>query len=298
MEPLICTACQTPLVSQEECKEHYKSDFHAYNLKRKLVKLLPVTSELYLQKKEELSNRPRAFTQISCSCCGRAFNSQTLYERHLAHQQHRDSQEVPDSPCDPSNSCLFCNFLSVSLSANLSHMLLSHGFFVPDIEFVTNIELLMDYLQQKVRIGLLCLYCDNRTFRSPQATQQHMLDKQHTFVNTEDDEEEFAEFYDWGGHTETDETEITHTGELKLPSGKLVGHKQYLRYYKQYYRPVPAHRELLSALAKQYSALRRPIGWKDKTGVILRFKEETDALKLTMKFQKNQPYNRDPNRFN
>ncbi len=57
---------------------------------------------------------------------------------------------------------------------------------------------LIHYLAQKINIGLLCLYCENKgtkDFKYPEAVQSHMLDKGHCFIG-EENLDEFKKFYD------------------------------------------------------------------------------------------------------
>ena len=42
--------------------------------------------------------------------------------------------------------CLFCSHISTTLEENLQHMSVKHGFFVPDTEFVSDLEGLITYL--------------------------------------------------------------------------------------------------------------------------------------------------------
>ena len=46
-----CSNCHYNIENEAEYKEHYKSDFHRYNIKRKLVNLQPTSYETYLKKK-------------------------------------------------------------------------------------------------------------------------------------------------------------------------------------------------------------------------------------------------------
>ena len=50
----------------------------------------------------------------------------------------------------PPTTCLFCPRSSHDLAASLRHMTQEHSFFVPDAEFVTDMEGLVTYLGQKV----------------------------------------------------------------------------------------------------------------------------------------------------
>jgi pre-60S factor REI1 len=75
----------------------------------------------------------------------------------------------------------------------------THSFFISEQEYCKNIEGLLLYLGQKINIGLLCLYCENKgtkDFKNPQALQNHMMDKGHCFMNTENFEE-YAKYYDF-----------------------------------------------------------------------------------------------------
>jgi len=51
---------------------------------------------------------------------------------------------------------------------------------------------LIKYLAEKINIGLLCVYCENqgtKDFKVAEAVRQHMLDRGHCFMNTENFDE-------------------------------------------------------------------------------------------------------------
>lgn len=50
-EGLYCSNCYIKL-DENETKEHYKSEFHRYNIKRRLANLKPVSLETYEEKKQ------------------------------------------------------------------------------------------------------------------------------------------------------------------------------------------------------------------------------------------------------
>ena len=62
---------------------------------------------------------------------------------------------------DP-KQCLFCSTQSKDIDSNMAHMLKNHGFFVPDVEYLTDIEGLLTYLGAKISLGHICLYCTGR----------------------------------------------------------------------------------------------------------------------------------------
>eukprot|EP00358_Blepharisma_japonicum_P003446 CAMPEP_0202946908 /NCGR_PEP_ID=MMETSP1395-20130829/10394_1 /ASSEMBLY_ACC=CAM_ASM_000871 /TAXON_ID=5961 /ORGANISM="Blepharisma japonicum, Strain Stock R1072" /LENGTH=231 /DNA_ID=CAMNT_0049647797 /DNA_START=272 /DNA_END=967 /DNA_ORIENTATION=- len=211
---------------------------------------------------------------------------------------------------NPLLACLFCGVSSSNFDNNLKHMMQEHGFFIPDILYVNNVEAMMAYLQKKVREGMICLYCNNKgvNFNSPQAVQQHMRDKQHCFINTEDDEEEYEEFYNWANSDEEGEeeekepgnsntmllhrnritAEITSTGELRLENGKILGTKEFARYYKQYYRPRPQYQQQLKAiLAEEYKSLAICTSWPQAPKDRVQQAKDTLAVDLRQGMKNN-----------
>lgn len=78
-------------------------------------------------------------------------------------------------------------------------MNICHGFFIPDKEYLVNCKGLLNYLGRKITKGLLCIYCNNKGtkgFKNKQAVQKHMLDKQHCFMNIDEDDE-YVKYYDY-----------------------------------------------------------------------------------------------------
>jgi pre-60S factor REI1 len=232
------------------------------------VHLDPVAYEIFLEKKNANLKLQASAVEIKCAICNSVFKSQEKFDKHTAsHQVH--PQDKPQLPFNPELTCLFCNTNSLNVTENLQHMMIRHGFFVPDIEFVTDLTQLLSYLHERVRIGLLCLYCDNKgthQFRDFLCLQQHMIDKQHCFINTDEDKEEYMEFYEYPKEECTalaiNNLEIMNTGELRLESGAIVGNKEYRRYYKQYFRPRnQRHAQVLAIMAEEYKTLSQPTSW-------------------------------------
>ena len=329
---MTCTACQVPLGTQEEYKNHYKSEFHTYNLKRKTVSLPPVTLDVFLQKRSESEALTTTVASGVCEVCGTTYASSSAFEHHLKSKKHKDAVEakanrVPrtapvSTTLDPLLSCLICNSQSSSIDTNLRHMWDQHGFFLPDVEKIADLEGLVKYLFEKVHVGNMCLYCNNKrahAFGTAAATQQHMVDKQHCFLNIDEDVEEFTPFYDFSdvedsgsedeigpdneenkeetssaaasSHHSVPRTvrlpgEVIPTGELKLPSGKLLGHKDFTRYYKQkYHASYVRHQEVLALMADAYqSQVAVATHWKIPNAILAVRTEakikKSEALKI------------------
>tara|TARA_A100001035_G_scaffold206705_1_gene166736 strand:- start:54 stop:530 length:477 start_codon:yes stop_codon:yes gene_type:complete len=103
-------------------------------------------------------------------------------------------------------------------------------------------------LNEKVKLGGYCLFCQ-RQFIPGKPCQQHMIDRGHCKVAYADgvDLDEFEDFYDYdsanadlpvdaeGNPMSREATIDPVTGELTLPSGKTLGHRQYRVFYNQHY---------------------------------------------------------------
>ncbi|XP_014956824.4 cytoplasmic 60S subunit biogenesis factor ZNF622 isoform X2 [Ovis aries] len=190
----------------------------------------------------------------------------------------------------PITDCLFCPHHSSSLTKNVAHMTKVHSFFIPDVEYLSDLKGLIKYLGEKVGVGKICLWCNERgkSFYSTEAVQAHMSDRSHCKLFTDGDALlEFADFYDFRSsypdhkegedHDETEElpSEKTldyddETMELILPSGARVGHRSLMRYYKQRFGlsravAVAKNQKAVGRVLQQYRAL----GWTGSTGAAL-----------------------------
>lgn len=77
----------------------------------------------------------------------------------------------------PVNECLFCPHHSKDVEKNLVHMTEKHSFFLPDADYLADIEGMVAYLGEKVGQGYMCLQCNERSkaFQSLAAAQNHMV---------------------------------------------------------------------------------------------------------------------------
>jgi pre-60S factor REI1 len=97
--------------------------------------------------------------------------------------------------------CLFCTQDYGSLEENLTHMSTAHSFFIPDAEYLIDISGLISYLGEKIAVGNVCIYCNDkgREFRTLEAVRKHMADKSHCKIayDSENDRLEISDFYDF-----------------------------------------------------------------------------------------------------
>ncbi|KAJ6635941.1 Zinc finger protein [Pseudolycoriella hygida] len=307
---LTCINCSLRFHDANAHKDHYKTDWHRYNLKLKINGLPPVTSEEFsrrvLQQREAAKNIDEKAI-LYCNACHKQFNSEKSHANHLSSKKHMqgleklepktevtvkklvepneqqiaeedDSDEWEDDDESPiaCNECMFCGHESETLDDNLKHMSIDHSFFIPDAEYLCDIEGLVGYLADKITNDFICIWCNDRgrTFYSLDAVRKHMKDKGHCKMLHEGLAlAEYAEFYDYSSsypdHAEDMDIDEVVTPELLdgdeyqlvLPSGAVIGHRSLLRYYKQRLNPsravVSKSNKHLHKLLAEY----RSIGW-------------------------------------
>lgn len=146
---------------------------------------------------------------------------QTAKTRESASESHSDV---------PLSRCLFCNYDSPTWKLSASHMKKIHGLFVPEQDYITDLEGLLRYLQAKIHQNHECLLC-HKLKGTTNGVQTHMRDKGHCRIGFETEEEmiEIGQFYDFSSTYSDDESEDTQMGHasdpvknggVKLPDGR------------------------------------------------------------------------------
>jgi len=196
--------------------------------------------------------------------------------------------------------CLFCSLKSSNFEENLSHMAQSHSFFLPDFDYIKDLPGLIEYLDEKVGIFHVCLWCNKKSFHDVLSVQRHMTDKGHCKILFDENPNsawEYVDFYDYSTshpdsneknlEEEIDENLLDTTGyELVLPSGKKVGHRTLARYYRQSLTNRNNERsvELVNRIKDKYRAL----GWSGPgtTGEV--FQRKVRDLKYMQQWKAKQ----------
>lgn len=314
-QPFTCNTCQVAFRSSDLQRTHMQSDWHRYNLKRRVASLPPLTSEIFAEK--VLANKAsaaataaRASFEKRCEACEKTYYSEGAYVNHLGSQKHRllaarldaragnetesltesmtfslgepvdtasttastatlkDVERDPeaeeefeevveglrnagleDAPADPVATrphvptpstaaahtnghaadtemqedgeydhkadlaqCLFCNYISPSLDLNINHMGKQHGFFIPERDYLVDLDGLINYLSETINVLHHCLFC-HKTVHTSFGVQTHMRDRGHCMIaySTEDEQMDIGEFYDFRStysDEETDDEEI------------------------------------------------------------------------------------------
>lgn len=99
MKGLTCNACNREFEDDAEQKLHYRSEWHRYNLKRKVAGVPGVTESLFqarqlalAEEHEKISEKPMLYC---CSLCEKEYRSFKAHSQHLESRMHtmKASQE-------------------------------------------------------------------------------------------------------------------------------------------------------------------------------------------------------------
>jgi pre-60S factor REI1 len=93
MATFTCISCRVAFKDAEVQRQHYKTDWHRYNLKRKIAELPPVTAEDFQRRVLLQREKVEADAQevsFYCEPCRKAFSSQNAYDNHLLSKKHKE----------------------------------------------------------------------------------------------------------------------------------------------------------------------------------------------------------------
>ena len=243
-----------------------------YNLKRHIASLPPISTSVFQKQvlasesgnDEEEESSP---FQRSCTACEQHYTDRKAWQAHLKSRNHAQKTAETDSKAsllsdepllgtlsidaqeeDPSANeeesfnplqCIFCSVESASMDSNLTHMSHAHSFFIPNAEYLIDMESLLSYLFAVVSVFYECLFCGSSK-STKFGVQDHMRGKGHCKVDFEDDEHDLKQFYDFSGDSDdegdqpkTEMALVPNENELRLPSGKVLGHRSRTRLHRQ-----------------------------------------------------------------
>ncbi|CAJ0596933.1 unnamed protein product [Cylicocyclus nassatus] len=104
-----CVACHLVFKTPELQREHYRTDWHRYNLKRQVAELPPVTDEQFREKVIAFRNEREAQKKeqedeslLYCSVCRKKLKSKNALADHIASKKHKEMEErEPKGPRQP-----------------------------------------------------------------------------------------------------------------------------------------------------------------------------------------------------
>ena len=252
---MMCNHCLYVSKTYEEMKEHYKSEFHRYNLNRVTMNLAPLSFEDYKRKKEFFMKKMEEKKKIEenlklqqsnlyCDICNKKFNSRKKLDEHLISKTHlknknkkeedkkEENNEISTSSkenesknkepekttLDDVTICLFCNIKNENLKENMYHMVKKHKLDVPFVLYIKSYTDLLKLLAKKIFTYHACLTCDTQKFESIRSLQSHMLAKNHTKINDKDLDEFLFKYYDLKKLLHIKDRNIRRSREFKILS--------------------------------------------------------------------------------
>ncbi|KAH6843119.1 C2H2 type zinc-finger-domain-containing protein [Chaetomium sp. MPI-CAGE-AT-0009] len=330
--PYTCNTCQVAFRNSDLQRGHMRSDWHRYNLQRRVATLPPISSEVFTEKvlqarAETTAQADKAGFERACETCQKTYYSENSFRNHLSSAKHKaravalasqpngkvddeagsmsfslgepaadsvvdsdaeeefnevveglkntglqestspvkrpsnphlsaEAQNKPEHPLSRTSSeeksstttpsaptptgakptpaapslktCLFCNYESPTPPLNVSHMERIHGMFIPEKQYLVNLEGLLGYFQEQVFTLNQCLTCGkfkSNTF----AVQTHMRDKSHCQIpyTTEEEQVEIGEFYDFRStYSDEGDWEDESDDEEEQSGGAKLGAKR------------------------------------------------------------------------
>jgi pre-60S factor REI1 len=236
------TAPGKTFTTRSDLAEHYKSDWHKYNLKRREANMAMLTHDEFSARleaamamrrekegREERSGRDHLKDKNADGKRSKKKTRQRLSKRQLRQQERcgtlstsiqnlaeaedgagdmevdhnlRNLEEEEVPEINPRQS-LFDTHVSAGVQENIEYMYKKYGFFVPDAECLVDKEGLIGYCSEKIKLGHTCLYCQ-RVFKTWRGCQEHMINTRHTKLRYEAgiDLHEYDPFYDFTADNE------------------------------------------------------------------------------------------------
>lgn len=99
MTSFTCISCRVAFKEAEIQRLHYKSDWHRYNLKRKVAELPPVTSEEFQRRVQNQRINDAIIAQdksVYCHVCRKSFGNDKAYENHVNSKKHKEREVLSD----------------------------------------------------------------------------------------------------------------------------------------------------------------------------------------------------------
>ncbi|GAA6101218.1 zinc finger protein 622 [Tachysurus ichikawai] len=98
MSSYTCISCRVQFSDADVQRAHYKTDWHRYNLKRKVANMPPVTAENFQER--VLAQRAAAEQQLAdahslatCTTCNKKFSTDNAYNNHLQSHKHQQAEK-------------------------------------------------------------------------------------------------------------------------------------------------------------------------------------------------------------
>lgn len=243
--------------------------------------MVPVSQEQFDDRVLEKEEEEETVKEYFCTACKKKYKTKEMLLQHFQTKKHskaaggkrdeeltevKERKERAEEEIDDEEKlvekkiekgrrlgfkeCSFCGKSHKDATETAEHMSVEHSFFIPDIEYMKDLEALLSYIGDKVGVGHCCLYC-HKPFETMAAARQHMADLGHCKMEYNDENDEFDDFYDFSATFEEKYPEITLSPdgtELIIgDSGKAIGHRDMRVYYEQNVRSRDNDKALMIA---------------------------------------------------
>jgi len=304
-----CDNCNKTFKNDKAREQHYLSKIHKKQVAKLERKKQKDAEQATPEAAAEAENKVEMNVEVDA-------NGEQKTEEQL--EVERANKEMLSRKPIPLKHCLFCTRSFQTIDKCLEHMLKDHGFFIPYIEYLKDLEGLLEYLGAKIGIGHVCLWCNGKgkaAYKSAYAVQQHMRAKSHCKLNIDNDtnDEEYLPFFTFGDEDDEDmavDAEekggelvevnsksgtlvevkkpkrqlegMNDEGELIMSDGSVIGHRSLNKYYRQNLRPEPTEEEMsiIGKMRQRYITLP---GYEDKVTLQNTNKIRQRASKAYMK---------------
>ncbi|WRT65060.1 uncharacterized protein IL334_002002 [Kwoniella shivajii] len=111
-----CISCRVAFDTAGEQRSHFSTDWHRYNMKRRVANLPPVAAESFNEKVIERREQNAVRTDprsLSCSSCSKNFSSENAFRSHIQSKKHRDREAQQVTHISPSNPHIEPSSISV-----------------------------------------------------------------------------------------------------------------------------------------------------------------------------------------
>lgn len=152
------------------------------------------------------------------------------------HPVSEDTSEAASSTSTPTpnitlKTCLFCNYDSPTVPLNVVHMERIHSMFIPERQYLVDLDGLIGALQQRIQEFHECLYC-GKMKNTAIAVQTHMRDKGHCKIpySSEDEQVDIGDYYDFRGtYSDGEDSEDDSVEDDKQNGGAKLGARRSAR---------------------------------------------------------------------
>ena len=229
--------------SPQALREHYKTDWHRYNLKRKVAGLPPISS-LSFQKRREAALKLREKAAVPSKGASHLSKSKKDKKQRQKNYHANKKKALPTTPGTEGEGegegetkttagpavntesidiekvtasqlrraanatfSIFDSHQCPTVEENMEYMFTKYNFQLPDTKYIDDLDGMIKYCVAKVRLGRMCLYCE-KGFSTVEGCQQHMKDQNHCRlpVSNEDNYfDEYGEYYDFSSETDSRE---------------------------------------------------------------------------------------------